>query len=110
MRSVAAVGRLVDQVSSWRQIDDIVVTELVKGGDAAAAVACKLAGENAELRAKIVEMTRDFTHLQRIYAESRAYVDILVRERDELVEAARRAGAEVDSLDAWLAPLREVLK
>lgn len=56
MKAVAAVGRIVDQVSAWRQIDDIVVEDLRKGGNAAAAAACKYRDESMTIAAKLVEL------------------------------------------------------
>ncbi len=107
MLAVAAVARVVDQVSSWRQIDDITIEELAKGGNAAAARACELTTDNATLRTKIVELERDHVHLKRLYAESRDYVGALERERDALVEASRRDVAEIDRLDAEVEALRK---
>lgn len=56
MRAVAAVARVVDQVSSWRQIDAVVVDELARGGDAAAAAACAANAELKKLRACLREV------------------------------------------------------
>ena len=107
MEAVAAVGRIVDQVSSWRQIDDIVVEDLRKGGNAAAAAACKFRDESTTRAAKIVELERDHAHLQRLYTESRDYVRALEGERDALVEASKRDVAEIDRLDAEVEALRK---
>jgi len=50
----------------------------------------------------------DYAHLKKLYAESRDYVRTLERERDELVEVARRNGEEIDRFDALVERMRPV--
>jgi predicted nucleic acid-binding Zn-ribbon protein len=52
--------------------------------------------------ATLEQQLRDHDHLKRLYAESRDYVDTLTRERDQLVEVARRHVEELDAIDARL--------
>ena len=94
MQAVADVGKIVDRVAARQRIDDLVVDELAKGGNAAAAAACERGGE--------------VKHLKRLYAESRDYVATLERERDALVVAANQSVGEHNQLDAEVALLRPV--
>jgi hypothetical protein len=95
----AEIATLIGRAAAHQRIDDVVIDELAKGSGAAAAAACKL---TAALRTK----EQDHAHLRRLYAESRDYVGALQRERDELVVASRRDGAEIDRLEAEVEALR----
>lgn len=100
--SMQVIADAVARVMSRQAIDDIAIQELAKGGAAAAAAACKASGELRRLQA-------DHAHLQRLYKESREYVDALGRERDALVEASRHSVAVQDKLDDEVRALRECL-
>jgi hypothetical protein len=56
MEAVEAVSKIVDQVLSRQRIDDIVVDDLAKSGNAAAAYACEAGAEAARLRAVLTEV------------------------------------------------------
>lgn len=61
-----------------------------------------------ERRLGLAELALDYRHLKRLYRESRQYVDALERERDDLVEACNRGGAEQDRLDNLVDLMRPV--
>jgi len=92
MRAVAAVGRVVDQVSSWQRIDDVVIEELARGGDAAAAAAGAARVEVARLRASLLAVV-DFLRgvARRPELGDGAAVDLI-----EEAEALRRVLGESD--------------
>jgi hypothetical protein len=54
MQAVAAVGEIVDSVAARQQIDDLVVEDLVKGSNGAAAAACVRGAEIDRLRAALI--------------------------------------------------------
>jgi hypothetical protein len=56
MQAVADVGKVVAKVRSRQRIDDIVVDELVKGSNAAAAAACDRGAEISRLRAVLIDV------------------------------------------------------
>lgn len=56
MQAVADVNRVVDRVTSRQKIDDIVIGELVKGSNAAAAAACDRGNEIQRLRGVLSEV------------------------------------------------------
>lgn len=56
MQAVADVGKVVAKVISRQRIDDLVVEDLVKGGNAAAAAACERGTEVARLRAALIDV------------------------------------------------------
>jgi hypothetical protein len=110
MQAVADVGAVVARVASRQQIDDLVIDDLVKGSNGAAAAACAATAELKKLKA-------DHAHLQRLYMESRDYVRTLEGERDDLVAAAQihvmtqdRSDAEVSKLRACLTAVRDFLR
>ncbi len=59
MQAVADVGAIVARVASREQIDDIVVDDLVKGGNAAAAAACAAKARVAELERENAQLVAD---------------------------------------------------
>lgn len=59
---------------------------------------------------QLTDRVLDYAHLKRLYAESRDYVRTLEGERDELLEANRRSGAEIDRLSDCLARVRDFLR
>lgn len=61
-----------------------------------------------ERRLGLAPLALDYRHLKRLYCESRQYVDALERERDDLVEACNRGGAEQDRLDNLVDCMRPV--
>ena len=56
MQAVVDVGKVVAKVRSRRQIDALLVEDLVKGSNAAAAAACELTGEVKRLRAALIDV------------------------------------------------------
>ena len=89
MRAVAAVARVVDQVSSWRQIDAVVVDELARGGDAAAAAACAANAELKKLRACLREVGGFLRGVARRPELGHGAVD-LIEEAEAVSTRARR--------------------
>ena len=84
------VGRWHVRCDSWRaHVDEMEVPE-----------------ETPAVDHKDGKLTADYASLQRLYAESRDYVDTLERERDALVETMRRNTSEIDRLDAEVEALR----
>jgi len=59
MQAVADVGKIVAKVSSQQQIDDLVVEDLVKGSNAAAARACELQAANETLKQENARLVAD---------------------------------------------------
>lgn len=104
MQAVAAVNAIVAGVSSRQQVDDLTVEELARGHNAAAAAACSRGEEIVALRGKLRALDLAHKHLSRLYAESRAYVDTLTRERDALVEAARGGGRSGEASEPEASP------
>ena len=74
------------------------------------------AQDQAELRTRLealehkvdqlVDRVTDYAHLKKLYADSRDYVQTLVGERDELIEANRKLIAQNDRLDGMAGKLR----
>lgn len=56
MQAVAEVGKIVAKVRSRQLIDDIVVEDLVKGENGAAAAACERGAEISRLRAALIDV------------------------------------------------------
>ena len=92
MQAVADVGKVVARVRSRERIDDIVVEELVRGSNAAAAAACKLTGEVARLRAAL--------------KEARGFLRGVAR-RPELGTGAKDLLDEAEMLDRVLGEIKE---
>ena len=77
------------------------------------------AQDHAELRTRLealeqkvgqlVDRVTDYAHLKKLYADSRDYVQALVRERDDLVEANRRLVTQNDRLDVMVDKLRNAV-
>ena len=77
------------------------------------------AQDQAELRTRLealeqkvdqlVDRVTDYAHLKKLYANSRDYVQTLVGERDELIEANRKLTAQNDRLYGTADKLRNVL-
>jgi hypothetical protein len=76
MQAVTDVGAVVARVASRQQIDDLVIDDLVKGSNGAAAAACAATADLAKLKA-------DHAHLQRLYAELRDYVHTLEQQNGD---------------------------
>lgn len=58
MQAVADVGAIVARVASRQQIDDLVIDDLVKGGNGAAAAACAASAELKKLKADLQGKTK----------------------------------------------------
>lgn len=56
MQAVADVGKIMDRVGARQRIDDLVVTDLVKSCDAAAAADCDRGAEISRLRAALTDV------------------------------------------------------
>jgi hypothetical protein len=56
MQAVVEVGKVIARVRSRERIDDIVVEDLVKGSNAAAAAACERGVEISRLRAALIDV------------------------------------------------------
>ena len=75
--------------------------------------------DHAELRTRLealeqkvdqlVDRVTDYAHLKKLYADSRDYVQSLVRERDELAEANRKLTAQNNRLDVMVDKLLNAL-
>ncbi len=63
MQAVVDVGKVVGRVASREQIDDLVVEDLVKGSNAAAAAACEAQDALAVQRARVAELERENARL-----------------------------------------------
>jgi hypothetical protein len=63
MQAVAAVGEVVAKVTSQQRINDIVVEDLVKSSNAAAAAACARGEANTALRTRVEELERENVRL-----------------------------------------------
>lgn len=93
MQAVADVGKIVARVASREQIDDLVVEELAKGGNAAAAAACDRGAEIKRLQEALREV--------RVFLRGVARRPELGRGAKDLIDEAEAIDRVLDGKEMW---------